>query len=85
MARCFCACHEYPGTYGGKYCGYCGHDNRKGHMPETVRDGWEPYDSADSILTTVQRAVEQWERGTLPSREAMKSIAATIKTARPRS
>ena len=42
MTRCFCACHEYPGTYRPEPCGYCGHFNSKGRMPGSVRDGWEP-------------------------------------------
>lgn len=41
MIRCFCACHQYPGTYPPP-CGYCGHDDREGHMAGTYRDGWEP-------------------------------------------
>lgn len=79
MSRCFCGCHEHPGTYGGKYCGYCGHDNRQGRFPDTLRDGWEPFDSAASIVASVQHEVEAWERGVLPSLEAMESIASIVK------
>lgn len=39
--RCFCACHEYAGTYRGEPCNYCGHFNSRGHFPGTVRDGWQ--------------------------------------------
>ena len=42
MALCFCACHEWPGTYPPP-CNYCGHHNDHGSMPGTTRDGWEPY------------------------------------------
>ena len=38
--RCYCACHQYPGTYPPP-CGVCGHDNRLGRMIGGYRDGWE--------------------------------------------
>lgn len=40
--RCFCACHEYPGTYYAEPCGMCLHFNSKGRFPGTLRQGWEP-------------------------------------------
>lgn len=42
---CFCACHEYPGTYPtgpDKPCGYCAHIDAEGVMLGTLRDGWTP-------------------------------------------
>lgn len=38
--RCYCACHQYPGTYPPP-CGVCGHDDREGRMVGGYRDGWE--------------------------------------------
>jgi hypothetical protein len=62
---CFCACHEYPGTYptaADKPCGYCAHINDGGQMLGTSRDGWtrtrdvqRGRDVATSTLPTVDR------------------------------
>ena len=41
MARCFCACHEYPGTYPPP-CNVCGHHNDHGRYPGAVNMGWVP-------------------------------------------
>jgi hypothetical protein len=41
MARCFCACHEYPGTYPPP-CGVCGHHNDHGRYPGATNMGWVP-------------------------------------------
>jgi len=39
--RCFCPCHEHPGTYPPP-CSYCGHDTRQGKFPGSTREGWIP-------------------------------------------
>lgn len=80
MSRCFCACHEYPGIYRGEPCAYCGHFNSKGHMPGTVRDGWEPYDSAESQLATIAGFVQKWEAGIEGCQEVLEAIAHVLKT-----
>lgn len=41
MARCFCACHEYPGTYPPP-CNVCGHHNNHGRYPGATNMGWVP-------------------------------------------
>ena len=41
MARCFCACHEFPGTYPPP-CNVCGHHNDHGRYPGAINMGWVP-------------------------------------------
>lgn len=60
MTRCFCACHEHPGTYGGGYCGYCQHDNSQGSFPAGIRDGWQP-NTADALAQQLREYVARAE------------------------
>lgn len=41
MSRCFCACHEFPGTYPPP-CNVCGHHNDHGRYPGAINMGWVP-------------------------------------------
>ena len=49
MARCFCACHEFPGTYPPP-CNVCGHHNDHGRYPGAINMGWVPDGEAVGTL-----------------------------------
>lgn len=78
MARCFCACHQYPGTYPPP-CGYCGHDTREGRMVGGINDGWEP-NADDDIQVTIHG---KYGRGPMPVefRDAMAEMVRLVKQA----
>lgn len=43
--RCYCECHEYPGTYPtneARPCSHCGHVHTHGEIVAGYRSGWAP-------------------------------------------
>lgn len=61
MARCFCACHSYPGTYDGEPCWSCGHFNSKGSFPGAMFQGWEPAESLEAENARLRERVAALE------------------------
>lgn len=59
MSRCYCACHEYPGTYRAEPCAYCGHFDSRGHFPQTLRDGWVEDMSVEGQNEVMRAALRQ--------------------------
>ena len=67
-ARCYCACHQYPGTYHAKPCSHCGHHNSRGHFPGPAFMGWEPCSDplchlhgGKAILEAARSVVRCWD------------------------
>lgn len=79
MARCFCTCHEYPGTYPGPWCGYCQHDNRRGQFPGTLREGWQPDESPEAVLERIVTLVERWDNSMEASAETLELIQCCLR------
>lgn len=92
MARCFCACHEYPGTYPPP-CNVCGHHNDHGYYPGAMNMGWVPdgeevgplrIDSGANWRERAERyreALELIARGTWTAKNSVESIVWTARQA----
>lgn len=66
-AHCYCACHQYPGTYHAEPCSYCGHHNSRGHFPGALFEGWEPCSDqlchahgGKAVLEAARNVVRNW-------------------------